>query len=265
MALTKEQREKNKTILLATLNYLLEYHSGDMVFDGYSPSKQWFLQDIRQTEFDIKNYRAKAIQRRLDQHIMLLKYKFDLGLNQYIKDNTVYDIDIFEQFKTDVLPVISRGKIEDNDTYPVEKYLKAYGAHPGEQENVCLLKTLLAKREAEKRKRAELTEQITVTFSVGGKGKHRWLLSEALAPNGVFKLSVQFSGKDENALTYVNISLPGGNGGIYIIRGYKLPIKAYWKDDHTVLIETKREYESSCAYQQVTSYGEQFNIEYRFV
>ncbi|CAM4267590.1 hypothetical protein SAMN06265348_108277 [Pedobacter westerhofensis] len=265
MALTKEERQKNKTLLLATLNYLLEYHSGDMVFDGYSPSKQWFLHDIRRTETDIKNYRTKAIQRRLEQHIMLLKYKFDLGLNQYIKDNTVYDIDIFEQFKTDVLPVISKRKIEDNDLYLVERYLKAYGANPGEQENVSLLKTLLAKREVEKSKWAELTEQITVTFSVGGKGGHRWLLSEALAPNGVFKLSVQFSGKEEYALTYVNIALPGGNGGIYIIRGYKLPIKAYWKDNHTVIIETKREYEASCAYQQITSYGEQFNIEYTFV
>lgn len=264
MALTKEEREKNKTILLATLNYLLEYHSGDLVFDDYSPSKQWFLHDIKQTETDIKNYRSKQIQRRLEKHIMLLKYKFDLGLNQYIRENTEYNIDIFEQFKTDVLPVIAKRKIEENNSYPVENYLKAYGAHPGEQENVSLLKVLMAEREAEKKKRAEHAEEISVTFSFGGTGKQHWLLQEEIAPNGVFKLSVQFSGKEEYALTYIVISLPGGSGCIYGARGYKLPIKAYWKDDHTVMIETKKEYEETSAYKQVSSYGEVVKIEYKF-
>jgi len=275
---TKEEREKNKSILLATLNYLLEYHSDDMVFDDYSPSKDWYLGDIKKTELDIKKYRSKQIKRRLDMHISLLRHHYDLGLNNYIKENTGYDIDIFEEFKTNVMPIISKGSICDSDVYHIEKYLKVYGAHPREQENVGLLKALLAKREDEINRLTNLGAFITeeVYFVVQRKKSRtmnapdyqqlskEWLLYEEIAPNGFCKLSVQISGKGEHALTYVNISLRGGVGGVYGAKGEKLPIKVYWKDDHNVIIETKKEYENIFRYKQVSSYGELVKIEYRF-
>lgn len=99
MAYTKEERERNKSILLATLNYLLAYHSQDMVFDDYSPSQQWYLSDLAQTERDIKNSRSKQIERRLNMHISLLRHRYDQGYNAYIKANTGYDIDIFKAIK----------------------------------------------------------------------------------------------------------------------------------------------------------------------
>ncbi|TCC93629.1 hypothetical protein EZ428_02340 [Pedobacter frigiditerrae] len=278
MAYTKEEREKNKSILLATLNYLLEYHSGDMVFDDYSPSKDWYLGDIKKTELDIKKYRSKQIKRRLDMHISLLRHHYDQGLNNYIKENTGYNIDIFEEFKINVMPIISKGRIVDNDVYLIENYLKAYGTHPEEQENVDLLKGLLAKRETEISRLKALGGLITIEGYSVVQGKNswtmnaidyhklskKWLLCEEIAPNGFCKLSVQISGKGEHALTYVNISLRGGVGGVYGAKGEKLPIKVYWKDDHNVIIETKKEYKSIFRYKQVSSYGELVKIEYRF-
>jgi hypothetical protein len=279
MAYTKEEREKNKSILLATLNYLLEHHSGAMVFDEYSPSKEWHLEDIKKTELDIKKYRSKQIKTRLDRCISLLKRRYDLGLNNYIKEHTGYDIDIFEEFKTNVMPIISKGSIDDNDIYPIENYLKAYGSQPEEQEHVALLKTLLAKREAEINKLMSLGETITIKGYDIVQGKNsrtmnefeyqeyikEWQLCEEIAPNGFCKLSVQISGEGACALTYVVISLRGGSGVVYNAKGEKLPIKAYWIDDHHVIIETKKEYENWLNYKQVSSYGEVVKIEYRFV
>lgn len=138
MAYPKEEREKNKSLLLATLNYLLEYHSADLVFDDYSPSRELYKDELRKTELDIQKYRSQQIKKRLDRHTALLKH----------------------------------------------------------------------------------------------------------------------------ALTYVNISLGGGTGGIYGAKGERLPIKAYWKDDHHVIIETKKEYETVFSYSQVSSYGELIKIEY---
>jgi hypothetical protein len=90
-----------------------------------------------------------------------------------------------------------------------------------------------------------------------------WLLEEETAPNKTNKLQLQFSGKGENALTYVVILLENaGSGTIYCARGEKLPIKAYWKDNHTVIIETKSTYQYHDKCQQVRSYGEVFKIEY---
>lgn len=277
MAYRKEEREKNKKILLATLNYLLENHSIDMVFDDYSPSRQWYLEEIKKTELDIEKSQSKQIENRLNMHISLLRGRYDLGLKPYIKLHTGYDIDIFEKYKANILPILPKRYIDGNDVYRIENYLKAYETKPEEQENVALLKALLAAHQAKMDRWMNLKDIITEEISIVTQGnriiseaellesRKKWLLYEEVAPNGLFKLSVQISGKGEYALTYVNISLPGGVGSTYTARGEKLPIKVYWKDDHNVIIETKKEYESLSMYKQVRSYDELVKIEYHFV
>ena len=275
MPFTKQERERNKAILLATLNYLIEYQSGDMVFDDYSPSKQWYLNDLKQTERDIQNSRSQQIKKRLDMHLAMRKHYFDLGLNSYIKEKTGYHIDIFEEFKTQVAPIIAKGTINDNDVYKVKNYLKAYSANPEEQDNIYPLKTLLAKREATIKKWISNGDLVFTKgeFITNSNGKlispeeHKkfmdsWLMYEVMAPNGIHKLSVQISGKGEHALTYVNITLGGGVGGVYGAIGERLPLNVYWKNNHHVVIETSKEYQVSFSYQQVSSYGEVVKIEY---
>lgn len=128
MTINKLEREKNKAVLLAVLNYLIKYHSMDMVFDDYSPSKEWYLSELRQTELDIINYRSSKIKRRLDIHLTLLRNKYDLQVSTYICDNTDYDVDIYAEYKTQALSIILKGHIENNDIYVIERYIKAYGA-----------------------------------------------------------------------------------------------------------------------------------------
>lgn len=279
MAYRKEEREKNKKILLATLNYLLENHSMSIVFDDYSPSKEWYLNEIKKTELDIEKSRSKQIEDRLNMHISFLRGRYDLGLNPYIKLHTGYDIDIFERYKADVVHILPKRYIDDNDVYRIEYYLRAYEMQPEEQENVAVLKALLATHQAKVDRWMKLGDTITeeIHFITNGKDgreiseaellelRKEWLMYEETAPNGLFKLSVQISGKGEYALTYVNISLPGGAGSIYAASGEKLPMKVYWKDDHNVIIETKEEYKSHSMYKQVRSYDQLVKIEYRFV
>lgn len=280
MAYNKEEREKNKVILLATLKYLIENHSIDMVFDDYSPSKQWYLQELKQTELDIQNSRSAQIKKRLERHLLFFRAKFDIGLNKYIKETTPYEIDVFEKYKTDVMPVLKKGKIDHNDVYLVEKYLKAYSEVAEEKDNIVLLKELLSKHEAYMAELLSGEDVITETYHYVVQGKkswtvkgedyeefskelHKdWLLAEEIAPNCSYKLQVQFSGKGEYALTYVVITLEGGSGNIYSAKGEKLPINAYWKDNHTVVIETKSTYQYHEKYQKVRSYDEVVKIEY---
>lgn len=280
MAFSKEERERNKILLIATLNYLLEYHSQDMVFDDYSPSKQWYLQELKQAELDIKNSRSQRIKRRLDLHTAILRSKFDQGYNKYIKENTSYEVNLFEQFKADVLPIIKKGSINHNDVYLVEYYMKAYAANSDEQDNIAILKNLQAKREVYLNDLAQGEELITKSFHEIIQGKKSWtvadedyekfykehskdwLLEKVIAPNGVNKLLIQHSGKGEHALTYIVIELKAGSGTIYGALGEKLPIKTYWKDDNTVVVETKKNYEILNKYKQVSSYGNVVKIEY---
>ena len=278
MPFTKQEREKHKSILMATLNYLLEFHSGDMVFDVISYSKMWYLREIKLAESYIKNYRSAQIKKRMDMHIALLRERYDQGLNDYIKAHTSYEIDIFAEYKAYVMPIVARGSLLVKDYDPnIEKYLKAYGTQPEEQAHVSLLKTLLAERQAELIRSDIAGETITVKgfFIVQGKKEFsvseeeykqltkRGILSEETAPNGQYKLEVRTNGKGAYASTYVHIKLPGGEGGIYGARGDHLPIKAYWQDNNHIIIETKEEYENSFQYHQVTSYGELLKVEYR--
>jgi hypothetical protein len=278
LANSKEERERNKKVLLATLNYLLQYHSGDMVFDDYSPSKQWYLSEIKQTKIDIAKYRSKQIRRRLDMHISLLRQRYDLGLNEFIRENTGYDIDIYEQFKANAMPIILKGSIVYNDVYQIERYLKAYEMVPEEQKNVQLLKVLLERYEDGLSSLLVDDDFVTVEGCIVVQGKNirtmnpadydkfrqESLLCEETAPNRSYKISIETTGKGQHASTYANISLSGIVGGVYGAKGEKLPIKAHWKDDHNVIIETKEHYEIIFKYKQVTSYGKVVNIEYRF-
>lgn len=278
MTYTKAEREKDKSILLSTLQYLLEYHSGDMVFDDYSPSKVWYLAELEKTEADIQKYRSEPIKKRLNMHLDLLRNRFDQGLNNYIKENTGYVIDIYEDYRAAAMPLLSAGSIGSQDKSKIENYLKAYGTQPAEQENVAILKALLAKHLDEinsiKTNGKTFTREIILISE--GKGfkeitsaqlqklNEKWLLYQEIAPDGIRKLTVQISGKADHALTYVNISLSGGEGCIFGARGEKLPIKVYWKDNQHIVIETKKEYETPIRYKQVSSYGELVTIEYIF-
>lgn len=278
MNLTKTESKKDKIILLAILNYLLEFHTGDMVFDGFSPSKQWYLSELRQVESDIKTSRLARIKTRLDRHISRLRHQYDQEVNKYVSEKTGYEIDIFEPYKTDVLPIITRGYLEPNDIYLVENYLKAYSTNPKEQAQVNALKMLLSKWEAKfiGNKGEFITQKFyeivkgnkTLSFNEAEyeafikEDNKKWLLYEVTAPNGEHKLSIQFNGKGEYACTYVLISLKGGVGSIYAVRGEKAPIKAYWKNDNHVIIEHLQEYETLLQHNEVSSYGEETKIEY---
>jgi hypothetical protein len=265
----KKDREKNKAILIAVLNYLLEYHSDDMVFDDFSPSKNWYLSDLRQTELDIIKSRSNNIKRRLDKHIGLLRNRYDLRINNYVNENTGYEIDIYEEYKTQILSIILKGHIADNDTYPAERYLKAYRADPQEHERINLLKVLLKEREVKLIGATDpdgSSNHEVIFISVGNSNVNdkNWLLYDTMSPDGNNKLSVQFNGKGITSITYVDISLKGGTGAICTFQGEKLPIKAYWKSDSHIIIEHEKEYTVMSKYNVVSSYGEKVIIEYQY-
>ena len=258
MTINKLEREHNKAVLLAVLNYLLKYHSVDMVFDGYSPSEEWFLNEIRQTELDITNYRSKTIKRRLNIHLMLLRNKYDLKVNTYIRENTDYEVDIYAEYKTQALSIILKGHIENNDIYVIERYIKAYGADQQEQERITILNGLLSEYETKFKREVNL-DAIIYSEVVNDSA------NEIISPNGNSSLNVQFNRKGSEALTYVNISLKGGTGAICGFKGERLPIKAYWESDYQVIIECNQEYDVLFKYSQVSSYGETIIIKYQFV
>jgi len=70
------------------------------------------------------------------------------------------------------------------------------------------------------------------------------------------------NGIGKDATTEVSVYLGGGSGCIYNSRGAGLQIEAYWKDNSTITIKTKKEYSAEIKHEQVSSFDDVVKIEY---
>lgn len=67
-------------------------------------------------------------------------------------------------------------------------------------------------------------------------------LSEAVSPDGKRKLTVNKWSNRERVSTYLVIQFERTSGPIFGTTGINPDIKAYWKDNNSIIIETKKNY-----------------------
>ena len=103
--------------------------------------------------------------------------------------------------------------------------------------------------------------KVTVSSSTGPKPKH-FEEQEATSPDGKRHLRVTQWSSGKNASTYVTVHFPTANGSVYALNGICTDIKAWWKDNSTIVIETKKEYEANTQSKQVRSFDDVITIEY---
>jgi hypothetical protein len=287
--------EKNRTLLLGTLDYHLEYYIGSMVFDQWDPAAEFYLQEKQKTEEDCKELRLEMLQMRLHKLLCRLRNRADVNFGPYIKKQTGYDIDIFEELRGNIASIVSRGKIEnEGELRSVASMIKVYQHESLAKEQIDLLINLtdeFAKckhpdkigGEADFSELKQVIVQIkiptpesetTVMTDIARTSRmssesepatfqrNNDLLSEHYSPDRQRHIMIRTNGIEKNALTEVSIILKGGSGCIYCARGLRLPIKAYWKDNSTVVIETKKEYLVEVKHHTVRSFEDVVKIEY---
>ncbi len=73
---------------------------------------------------------------------------------------------------------------------------------------------------------------------------YRGQLYETFSPDRKHRLTVSESGSDlNNAVTQVSLNSENGGASVYIVNGINLDIKVHWRDNNTIVIETKDIYE----------------------
>ncbi len=242
-----------RDILLATLNYHLEHYTGSIVFDQRDPAEEYYLKQIDEIENDFQKLRLDELQERWSHFKERLSRRVDLGFTNYIKQKTGYDIDIFEDLRKRVAPIIAQNKIDNvKEAQDVSNILEVYQKVSNNDGEVTTLRQLLNEYNQKFKKP-------TLSKSLGRIIKN---LEEKHSPNHKHSIFIQHSGSGVNALTTVVISVPGGSGPIYCARGANLPIKAYWKDDSTIIIETNKNNIIDHKHEQVKSYQYIIKIEY---
>lgn len=293
----KTELKKYSTLLLATLSYHLEHYTGSMVFDEWDPAAEHYLQEQQRTEKEFQEQQVDKLKARLRNHLTRPRQHIDLNFAQFIKNETGFDIDIFEDLRNEVAIIVSNEKIKSGEEFfKVQHLLKVYESTAEAPALIAQLKALIddftaanSLNQATAGLEHSVTKQVVVqvqapppnvgnatTLSIeetteiltpeafAEMNRRNGLLSEVRSPDGNRLVRVQTNGLGKNALTDVSISLRGGSGSIYCAKGARLPIKAYWGDNQTVVIETHQEYTYITKHHQVRSFDDVVKIEYLY-
>ena len=118
-----------------------------------------------------------------------------------------------------------------------------------------VLQTFLAKISTEKQKPKRRTKQRDDYFSNQ--------LLKISSPDDKRTLTLTESGTDENnCSTQILIDFEGGGAGVYAAKGINLSIKTFWKDNQTIVVETKKTYLVLQKWEQVQDYQDIIRVEY---
>jgi hypothetical protein len=279
--LTPEQKQlelqRHKAILIATLDYLEDCLGGSIVFDQFDPATEYYQQQKIQTEKYFKQRRLDRMQQRLASLIKGLQRRDAVAFTTYIKEKTGYDIDIFEDLRKRVDAIVAQNKIcsqnELNDVSTMHHFYHQTAAEGKEIEKLNSLLSDYSKRKNEKfsKRKGEYSEvisrvekdgieEVTVRVSTGSKPKHLEE-QEATSPDGKRKLRVVQWSNGKNASTYVEVMFPAASGPVFGMNGIH-NVKAFWKNNSTIVIEAPKNNTGDTQHKQVRSFTDVISIEY---
>jgi hypothetical protein len=265
-------------LLLATLDYLQQHLGGSFVCDQNDVVSEYYQQQKVQTEKYFKQRRLDRMQQRLASLSKGLQNRTDLNFASYIKEKTGYDIDIFEDLRKRVAAIIAQNEIRSQkELNDISKMLHYFHRTSDTGEEVEDLNALIsnysqqANRNSRKGKGrfSEIIrktvkdgiEKTSTIFSNGPKPKH-FEQQETTSPDGKRTVRVTQWSDGKHASTQVTLQFPTAGGAVYATSGIHPEVKAWWKNNSTIVIQTKKEYEADEQVKQVRSFDDVISIEY---
>jgi hypothetical protein len=248
--------DRYRAIIIATIEYQLKKVIGSIVFDNYDPNVDVYQHLQLQTE---KYYELRKLDRLQKYfHNLTRGLQANLNFSSYIKDKTGYDIHLFEELKTRTDIVIAQKEIRNEKEYSdVSTMHHFYNQTSPNKEKAEILINLI-KDFSRKTIINSTTKSVTISKQY----------SEITSPNGKSKIIVYNSGKGKNATTSVGVVIEFYSGTVFGRIGMNSDVKAYWKNDNTIVIETRKDFELrkdyiiNTRYEQVQSYNDIIKIEY---
>jgi hypothetical protein len=279
--LTPQQKQSElhryRAILLAALDYLEERFGGSIVFDEFDPATAYYQQQKIQTEKYFIQRRLDRLQQRLASLTKRMQNREAFTFTAYLKEKTGYDIDLVEDVRKRVDAIVAQNEIRNqkelNDVFTMLQYYQTAAADEKVVENLESLLSDYSKRtiKTPKKRKGEYDEvissvvkdgieEVTVRSWTVPKPKH-FAEQEAMSPDGKRRLRVVQWGDGKNASTYVEIMFPAGSGVVFGMIGIH-DVKAFWKDNATIVIETPKNPTANTQHKQVRSFDDVVTIEY---
>lgn len=274
----QSELEKYKAIIIACLRYLEQTIGKSFMVDGESIPTTYYQQQQIQAEKYFQQRRLDRLKQQFTRLNSSLLHVADNDFAVYIKNATGYEVDIFEQLKNKAKALLERNEILDKKGFDTIGELLHHfektdpNPHIVEKLHELMHKYYENNPQVFEKKNRDHTEEISrvvkdgveiVTFKIttGPKPKH-YNEEMSSSPDGNKKLRVVQWSDGKQANTTVTIEFPNAGGTIYGVNEICSEIKAYWKDDHTVLIETKKGIQAYCQHQLAQSFEDRIQIEY---
>ncbi len=236
---TQPELEQYKNILLATIDYEMEKGSGRLQpgeHERYTDHYRLVKQNIE------KSYQKdglKKLKKMLQHFTFIRKVMGDLDYGKYIKEKTGHNYDIFEGIHERISKIIAKKKIINKEQqHDAITAIQLYRKTSVGQENSPLLQNLLADFSALRHPR----------------GNHFFVnhLAEINAPdNRCFIAITEFGVEADRCSTQVNLNIKDVSYSVYHVNDINLSVKAYWKDNNTIVIETGKNYKGVIKRNQI--------------
>jgi hypothetical protein len=268
--------EKYKTLVLATLDYLINNHTGELVLDGADYLRQSFELHKIQAEKYGKQGNLGKLQKQLDQFTRMLRSKADLNFTQYIIEQTGYELDIYAELRKLGEDILLRGEIQnDAEGQNVMNLLQLYGKTNEDPEKEELLQGFFndyVERRTAENPEGALTRTVssvtkdgliveTIEIISGPKPKHHEHRMVS-SPDFEKSLMIYEWSDGRQASTGVSISFKTASGGIYQVEGIHPEVDAFWADSNTVVIQTAKDYIAQVQHRRVQSFNDVVTIKY---
>ncbi len=269
---------KYQTLVIATLDYLIDHYTGEFVYDGWDPVKQHYENQKVQAEKYGKKGQLGKLKKQLDEFVERLQINADLDFHDYIKKRTGFELNIFKDLEDFRDEVLLRGEIRDEiESRKLSRLLMYYertGVDTEKQTGLYKILTDFHEKAATQQKQSGtsrvvrteekdgiITETIEVSF--GPRPKHHER-REVLSPDGERRLYISewMNNEGTQANTSIGISFKTASGGIYVVDGIHPDINAFWKNNNTVVIETSKDYSILSQHRLIQSFDDVVNVEY---
>ena len=247
--------QQNRDVLMAALDYLLEHTTGRIKFDKVDPSVKYYQQQKEKAELAYQKNKPEKLIKLLEKIMATRRQMGDLNLSKYIKEKTGHTIDLFANLPQRVEAIIQQKKIKNNTQYQdVLAMTSLLHQNKADQEQLNMLDQLREDFDMRRNDQARLDKM----------GYSSKVLYDSRSPDNTCILHVHESGiGPDNSTTGVSVSvIRVGGGGIYVANGINLGIKAYWKDNNTIVVEEKKGTPVNTRWNQLQVFNHTIAVEY---
>ncbi len=273
--------EKHLALTLAVLDYHLLVNGGTIVYDDIDIIGEYYEQQKVKAREYYKQRKLGTLTRQLQRLTSSLQHHDVVEVEGFIKKHSGHEIDVLAKEKKTLEMVLLRGNIDTKEEgHDIGFMLGTNKIAGNDKLKIKILRALYSKFsqemfEAEKlrpKRNKGYTESIIIeekngatiehiTISTGPKPSH-FKEREIVSPDGKRKLILtEYSDKGHSS-TSVSIAFEKVRGCPYSVSGIYPNINAFWKDNYTIIIETKESYNANAQNKKVRSFGDTIFIEY---